>query len=425
MNIYHQNSELIRFQNLPSLWLRWGTLIIIGFTILLFLLAQLISYPDLVTGRIEVMGNEPVVHLSMEKAGRVAMIFAEQDNQVEKGEVLLVLENSANLEDIQEVKNWLNMDFHNSFANINDLTIEGPLLRLGDVQPYYQNYRNQLFQQQLWDSLLPKKVYDSLTVNRYEELSNWLEDSKKLLVELNREVVLGKKELKRFSTLRDKGVVTTSEYEAQQRAQSNRKQERSRLQQQISETKLMISSQEDLRQQQGLDLAMDRGLLLDRLQNARMELMKAIVEYERNYLISAPINGNVNWLVPVRPQRHVQTGEPLVAIVPDGSKTAIGIMEATANNKGKLKEGQSCLVHLDNYPRSEYGDLKGTVVSINQVPHPEKKTYAISLAFTSLTTTHGHELPLEEVYLGKAQIVTEKMNLWQRLFRSIREEIAR
>jgi len=419
---YHQMDNQY-FDRVPGFWLQKGTFVVLGLTLSLCVIAYLVSYPDIVTGKVEVMGSEPVVHLSAQTDGRIQKFHMGQGKQVSMGQVLLEIENPSRIGDLEKFRVFL--DSMGESLDMTKLPEVSSGLHLGDVQPYFQRFRDLLFQRQLWDSLRPTKAYDSLSLDRFEDLSQWLDGSRTLLRELDREIALGRKEQQRFKTLKEKGVVSTSEYEAQIRAQINREQERSRLRQRISETKLMVSSQEDFRQKQGLDFAMEKGLLTDRIQNARMELLKAIDDHERRYIIRSPISGRINWLVPEIPFREVVKGEPLVAIIPKGLQGATGLMEVTALNKGKVKQGQKVLVHLDNFPRAEYGSLLGLVSAINQVPHPQKKTYSITLVFDSTRTSYCKELPVAGVHLGQGNIVTAEMNLWQRLFRGIREQFHR
>jgi multidrug resistance efflux pump len=411
------------FDRVPSFWLRWGTMLVLGCTLLLCLIAHWISYPDIVSGRVEVMGSGPVVHLSAQTSGRIQKFHYGQGIMVEKGQILLEIENPARTDDVERLRAML--DTTGEILNATSPIADSMELHLGDIQPYFLRFRDLVFQKRLWDSLLPAKTYDSLSRDRSQELAKWIEGSKDLLQELDREITLGQKERERFRILKEKGVVSPSEYETQVRAQIDREQERSRLRQRISETKLMVSSQEDLRQQQGLDLAMEMGRLTDRIQNALMELLKAIDDHERQYIIRAPISGRINWLIPEIPFHGIARGEPVVAILPQESQGPTGVMEVTALNKGKIKQGQSVLVQLDNYPRAEYGSLPGSVSAINQVPHPEKKTYTVTLVFESMVTSYRRELPIEAVHLGRGHIVTMEMNLWQRLFRGIREQFHR
>ncbi|SNY99525.1 HlyD family secretion protein [Flagellimonas pacifica] len=416
------NHHKEHFGQVPNFWIRWGTLVIVGSGLLLAVIAHLISYPDIVSVNIQLMGNEPIVHLSAQVEGRIKKFHIDQGGTIEKDQVLMELENPAEIHDVVGLK--MILDTIEGMGSISVLE-ESNGLKLGNIRPYFQAYRDLLVRKQLWDSLHPGRTYDRLSNDRTMELSKWIGDSEILLDELEMEIVLGDKELQRFSTLKEKGVVSASEYEEQLRAQINRKQERTRLRQRISETKLIISSQEDIRRKQGFELAMEGKLLTDRIENSRMELLRAIKEYERNYVIRSPIDGRVNWLVPKTPYQNVGQGEPLVAVIPSGSTRASGLMEVPAINKGKIKPGQAVLVQLENFPQEEYGVLKGRVSSINRAPHPIDRTYGVTVTFDTLTTSYGKVLSLEAAYLGKGNIITEEMNLWQRLFRGIHQGLVR
>ncbi|GMN11327.1 hypothetical protein MTsPCn9_10660 [Croceitalea sp. MTPC9] len=408
---------------LPQAWLRYGTYIIVLSTLVLFLMAHSIAYPDVVSGPVQVMGEIPVVHLAPQRDGRIQRLYARSGDSVTKGQVLLELENPATYRDVQLVQSWLD-SLGNGHSDVK-LPVVSYDMHLGEVQPYFQSFWELVLQRALLDSLLPDLAFQSTTQNRLTENGRWSRDSKRLLEELQNSVALGALELERYETLHEKGVISAAEYEQRLQVQLSRKRELTALRQRLGETRLLLLSQEDQRLQQGLELTRELGLLDDRLRHTRLELEQSLEGYQIQYLLTAPFDGILTTLKPLTEFQQVQSGNPILAIVPLGSKSTMGQVSVSALNRGKVRKGQKVLLQLDNYPTAEFGILEGKVGSLNAVPHPETGQYGANIHLASLVTSYGKELPKDEVYLGTGRIVTEDMSLLERLFRGLREQFQR
>ncbi|RDY57907.1 HlyD family secretion protein [Flagellimonas nanhaiensis] len=413
-------------EGMPGALLSYGTYAIVVSTMLLLLIGHWISYPDVVSGPVKVMGSNPVVYLSPQLDGRIGQLFCRSGDMVMEGQVLLELDNPAQYADIQRVRQWLDtLGLAASDTLPPDHMHFPKVMQLGKVQPYFWAFLEQWKQKLLWQRLRPDDMHGSITRDRTSHNSRWLLDSERLERELENTVRLGAKDVERYKTLYQKGVVSTSEYEERQRQQLLRKQELTALRQRMAETRLFILSQEDGRLLQGLELSREQGLLEDRLRHTRSELLGALEAYERDYVLVAPTSGTVNHLQPLALRQQVFEGKPLFAIFPQKNESGIGQMEVTAINKGKVRKGQKVLLQLENYPTSEYGTLEAQVQGVNQVPHPETGSYGITLRIPSMETSYGRTLPLDGVSLGTGRIVTEEMSLLQRLFRGIRAQFQR
>ena len=89
-------------------------------------------------------------------------------------------------------------------------------------------------------------------------------------------------------------------------------------------------------------------------------------------------------------------------------------------NSGKLQIGQTVNIKLNNYLYQEYGMLKGNVKSISVMP--QKETYAIEVSLpNNLTTSYNKHLEYKEEMQGSADIITQELSVFDRVFYQFRK----
>jgi hemolysin D len=93
--------------------------------------------------------------------------------------------------------------------------------------------------------------------------------------------------------------------------------------------------------------------------NSQISQAKINLKYQD---IMAPVQGTIFELKPKTPGFVANTSEPILKIVPDDALTA----KVFISNKdiGFVKSGMPVDVRIDSFPFSEFGDVKGTIVSI-------------------------------------------------------------
>ena len=118
----------------------------------------------------------------------------------------------------------------------------------------------------------------------------------------------------------------------------------------------------------------------------------------------------------------IRDGDEVLSIVPLEQQEVIGKLILPLQNSGKLKNGQEVIIRLNNYPYQEYGMLKGSVRNISVIP--QKQNYAVEVALPGqLTTTYNKKLEYKEEMQGTAEIITEKLTLFKRIFYQFRKLI--
>src|SRR5687767_8673369 len=114
--------------SVPSSLVRNGSIFILLIFLSLFAGAHLISYPDVLPGEIEITTRTPPVIVVSNSAGEVKKLQTEDQKNVLKNEILMVIDNAARFDDILSLKTALQT---NDFASVDSLF----RLSLGEVAP--------------------------------------------------------------------------------------------------------------------------------------------------------------------------------------------------------------------------------------------------------------------------------------------------
>lgn len=146
-------------------------------------------------------------------------------------------------------------------------------------------------------------------------------------------------------------------------------------------------------------------------------LNTAISEWEKNFLLTSPIDGTVAYMQLWEKNQNVENGETLFVIVPDGHFVPIGKALLPIQDAAKAKTGQRVLIRLAGFSEQEYGFLRGQVASISPVPDKDGK-YILEIELPQgMHTNTGKELPVMKVMAGTASIVIKEQSLLKRLLK--------
>lgn len=88
----------------PHWMIRWGTVLIFGIILLLFMMSWFLKYPDIVATEITITTNIPPEKLVAKVSGRIEAILVEDKAMVPKNTPLAIIENAADYKDVFQLK---------------------------------------------------------------------------------------------------------------------------------------------------------------------------------------------------------------------------------------------------------------------------------------------------------------------------------
>lgn len=404
----------------PSLIERCG-IIFLGVLVLLFLvICYFLKFPDSLNASVILTTATPPVELHAKVSGQLIFINARDKQRVKKGEILAVLDNTADFRDVLTVER-LYTDWQNG-----DISLETLLLslkkknwNLGDLQIDLNNFILSIEDFTVYhaENYYPQKI----ALLREEQLKRQeLERYQVDVLELEKkQIELASKIFKRDSVLHDKNIESGESYDLS-------------FQTYLQSCKGAI---ENIRTYKESDLQkiLDRSTSLDlqheykqtstnisnSLIKSGYQLDSKIKLWIQTYVLRSPINGVVNLMGIWSQHQYVASGELVFIVLPDKSDKPIGKAMLPAAGAGKVEIGQRVNVRLNNYPDKEYGFLIGKVSSMSEIPD-ENANYFIEIEFPNgLRTNYDKTLPISKQMIGSAQIIIADKRLIESLLEPV------
>lgn len=408
----------------PSWVIKYASYLIIGLLTVIVILISIIQYNDVVEGKILMSTENPIVTLKAKTSGEIARLFVKNGDTVYQGQVLAALKTTASYKDIIKVKQVLLLMQKQETIDINSVGQYYPSnLRLGDLQEKYLEFFIKHNEYLAIDSLNPFQ-------NKNKNVAKQLENHKKVLSSKQRQLNLTKrkvdistKKVKRSETLLNKGVIAQQDFDEIQKQHLGLLNEVELLIADIYQKKIALNEMDALINEATL-IELRYGTSNNRIYKESFQSIKNEIEnWENQNLIIAPINGIANSHNVWEKYQNVLEGDIIFSIVPQIPGLGVGIVEIPIMRFSKLRKGQSVIIKLTSYPFQQYGHLTGTVTGMSSVPNQKKQSYTVFVEINNLETSHGYKIKLNQQMMGRAQIITEKLSLANRLFYSFRKII--
>ena len=406
--------------NPPAWILRYGISII--FIIILFTLigSWFVKYPDIITAKAVITSLDPPERLESKVDSRIIKLYVTNSEKVKKGDILAILESTANYQDVQTVTNAINT------INTNYQTFNFPFdklknLELGEIQTAYIQFHKAYIENELNQKLHPYSQEINAGLSSQKEnnnrLSSLFAQQKLELAKLS----LSDQQLKRSQHLFDKGVISGYDLEIQKVSNLQAKQS-------YDQTNFAISQQKDAINQTrkqiiGNEISQEKTDVtnLSSVSQALDELKKSIRIWEQNYQFIALYDGVFRFQNSWKENQLIKRGDLFATILPQNQQEFMGKLSVQSQNSGKIKHNQKVLIKLENFPYQEYGMLEGKIQSMSTVTDKEGKYFIEITLPNGLKTTFEKNLKFDNELTGQADIITEEMRLIERIFYQFRK----
>ena len=401
----------------PNWMIRWGNVVLLLLVILLLGVSWMLKYPDLISTKIIITTAEPPQKLISKSAGKIEALFVKDKSIVSKNTPLAVLENAANFEDVFKLKKIL--DNNKSVPNFPFDNFKNA--QLGDIENSYALFEKEYSANELNKKLQPYKVdgtAHSLEAIQLKERLNLLESQKSINLS---ELELDKKDLDRYQTLFNKGIISAQELEKHtlthllaQKNYKNLLSSISSLKSSLNELNRSTKSTQINDNKETVNL--DRNVT-----QAFYQLKKAIKDWELNYVLRSSIDGKVTFLQVWTENQTVTSGDNVFSIIPNNESGYLGKLKAPALNSGKIKVGQEVNIRLANYPDREFGILKGKIKTISLTPDKDGNLLIDVALPNGIETSYKKQIIFQQEMSGTADIVTEDLRLLERILYQFRD----
>lgn len=408
----------------PGWVTRNGVVMLFAVVALLILGAWMFKVPDVKRAEVYVTSLQPPANIESRTDGKVEELLVTDNEKVEAGQVLAVIENPADFKDVINLKTQLEQLVlpAETLPDL-DLPVNGNA-ELGAIQPeyasFYKNYRD--YREFLQLDYHQRKI--ELLEEEYNKYQAYSENLDVRASTLREEYELFRKQFQRDSILFRQGVVSESDYE---NTKSDMLSRRANWQELLSlKAENDIQSAGIRRQILEMELRQREQVtsFSTSLEESLNKLVALIATWEKQNLIIAPISGHVTFNRIWSENQNVKTGEEVMTIVPEEGGTLIGKIRLPMHGAGEVDQGDQVNIRFDSYPYLEYGMVRGEVGNVSKVPQDNFYTVEVILP-AGLTTFYGIEIDFDQNMQGQAEILTDKMRLLQRIFNPVRSAVSR
>lgn len=407
----------------PHWMIRWGTVLIFGILVMLFMTAWFLRYPDIIRTEIIITTNVPPEKLIAKTSGRIQAILVKDKDQVFANTPLAIIENSANYEDVFRLKRELEKFQKSTSKNFPFTAFKN--LQLGEIESAYALFQKDYVANTLNESLHPYQVEGNAQKSestQIKERLTILEQQK----EINeQELQLQRNDIARYAKLHDKGVISSQEYDTKKLNYLQAEKNYKNLLTSISQLKSSLI--ENTRASKGTVINdVKETVNLDRsLSQSFYQLKKAIKDWELNYTLQSAIEGKVSFTQVWVENQTITSGDNVFSIVPMAGKGFIGKVKAPSLNSGKIQVQQDVNIRLANFPDREFGILKGKVSNISLVPDKDGNVMIDVVLPDGMQTSYKKQIPFQQEMRGAAEIITEDLSLLERILYQFKDLLKR
>ena len=400
----------------PPWILRAGITMLFMIVVALLVGSWFFKYPDMIGAPILVTSYNPPVQVNARVNGKITQLLVTDKQQVQAFEYLAVIENPANIDDVErlrrQVTSWHEMTKGNRiYFTSEELNQQ---YELGDMQAPYLGFIRAAANYRLFADLnyYPKRIA-AIEEQVAKQQQYYIKLGNQYQV-VQQQYALAYRQYVRDSSLYLQKMISESEFD---RSNTNFLQSRHSLES-SSIAWDNANIQIDNLQQSILDLRLQEldkmGQLQAEVKTGLDNLLNAFNTWEMAYVLKTPVDGTVEigkyWNV----NQNTMAGETVCTIIPKESGQIVGKAHLPIAGSGKVQPGQIVNVSFLNFPDTEYGMVRGVVRTISVVPSGD--AYIVEVDFPNgLMTTYGKELPFYREMHATAEIITEDLRLLQRL----------
>ncbi len=417
-----RSDEVQEILGTPPRWIvRWGTTFIFLGIILLGVVSYIIKYPDVVAVPMYVTTYVEPVEVVAQKSGHLAKLMVEDNESVIFGQILVEIQNQANLEDVLALDS-ITMELQNyELEELLDF-VPPTKLNVGSLQSGYSRFI-QLYRD------LADEISSGYTSKRLATLNSTIKNikssiasSKRKLEKAQVEFDIADKKVAYAQKLYQEGLKSRQVIEDASAVRASLDRQIQAIRGEIIEKGVSISQIENQKVEIGTGANQKMKNKFVELQEIVNKLRTSIGAWKEVNLLLSPIEGRVALSADYRSaQQFIKSGDRVMAIVPKAGDRILGKAQLPSSALGKVNLNDKVIIRLDAYPYEEFGSLIGKLESKSALPNRDK-LYPIHIELDQgLISSTGKALRFDQQMTGVAEIITKERRFIERIFDTIRK----
>lgn len=418
--IEHPQEEINDLIGKTPGWLLHSGITIIAFVIItLIIFSSFIKYPDKIISTGVITSSNPPSELFSKINSRVEKVLIPSGHYVNRGDRIIYLNNTADLESIRQVKDLItSIDLENTNQVLRTKLPQE--LSLGKLQDEYGQLHLKFKEyQQVLKSLgianqinnIKEEIQNIGILNQSITKEKSLYQSERALIE---------KDLDRQIKLYEEGLVSQVDLE-DKRALLNKFDrnyetlEKSRIQTNIRQEALE-SDILRLREDRTKEIQKYQFSLAGLFENMRM----AIIDWEAIYFIKASKDGIVELSDDIKKKPNLSPQTIIGYVIPNEAEQKYARLLVPPQRKGEISIGNKCLIKLDAYPYKQYGLIISEVSDFSKLSTKSLDVntplYEVIVPLQdSLITEYGERIEFIPNMSFQAEIITEDKSFLSRI----------
>ncbi|WP_294304321.1 HlyD family efflux transporter periplasmic adaptor subunit [uncultured Chryseobacterium sp.] len=403
----------------PHWMIRWGNTIIFLILVLILMMSYVIRYPEFIPAPIVVTSQNPPEKLEARTNAKIEKIFIKEHQQVKKDQVMMVLQSTANYEDVLKLKKIVDSTAPDQLLTFPVTKVSH--FKLGELQSDYNSFAKAFQDETLFTRLqpyAPENLAANQSLSEYRLRIATTKQQKKLE---QAKYELTRKNYQRSQELFNQGVISSMELENEKIKFLQAQQNLENINISLSQMEEGISNINKTKSGTAINTEKDKITYSSQTLQLFEQLRKSLKQWEQNYLIISNTNGIASFQQFFGENQFIKAGEVILSILPENKEQLVGRMSVPATNSGKIIPGEKVLIKLDNYRYQEYGIVEGKVQNISLSPDKDGNYYVDVALPKGLKTSYNKTLTFDKELKGNAEIVTEDLRLIERFFYQMRK----
>lgn len=419
-NIELRSESVQDILSTPPHWMiRWGNTIIFVTLLMVLLMSYFIKYPEFIPASIVVTSQNPPEKIEARANSKIDKIYIKNGQEVQKGQILMVLQSSANYEDVLKLKNIIDSSTPDGIASFP--IRETDRYKLGELQSDYNTFAKALRDELLFTRLKPYSPENIAANQSLSEYQSRIETTKQQLNLEKAKFELSKTNFQRSQSLFNQGVISKLELENEKIKYLQAEQNLKNISISLSQMQEGISNLNKTKSGVTINTEKDKINYSSQSLHLLEQLRKSLKQWEQNYLLVSSTDGTVSFQQFWGENQFVKAGNGILSVLPKDREALVGRMSIPSVNSGKVATGQKVLIKLDNYRYQEFGIVEGRVQNISLTPDENGNYYVDIILPKGLKTSYNKNLVFDKELKGNAEIVTQDLRLIERFFFQIRK----
>lgn len=406
----------------PGFWGTWALPIFLLILSLIVAGTWFIRYPDTIMATATLSATNGPREIITRQEGKLIHLFVQTGDTISQGQSIAWVESTANHQDVLALS--ANLDSAIDLLNDNkteavSVLFNQSLNNLGELQPAYQQF---ITAWQQFNDYLVNGFYYKKKQTLEQDITFLKQNQEALARQLTltqKSLSLSAKDYEANQILYTKKVISAKDYRTAQNTYLEKQQSIPQLNQAVaSNENQQVDKQSDIDQLEHT-ISQQKEIFAQALHTLKSQVNSWI----RQYIITAPVSGQVMFLVPLQKNQFIQANQVLGYINPANSKYYARV-NFTQENFGKLDTGQEVQLRINAYPYVQFGYIQGKLNYISTVATDSGFLGNVILP-NGLTTVYNHRIQFRNGLQVQAVIITKQMRLLQRFYYNILKKVNR